>query len=1292
MLLTSVPALLGPPLSPSSFIPEPAPSLGSINPSAQPVDDGPIHPQCRRLAPPALPPPFFKSSFAPRTHEALPALSSPLPSLFRRPKILLPCSNQKKLIREIDSDLLAAMESHFPPHWFESAPLDEVGLEFELFLFNFLLERCGSVPLGHPKAAAPSSKRRPHRHRKLRRVKNRLKKIMAHHRKRNQLAEYAKARAEYSKISRQLSLLNKLLRLNEERNNAVRAQVAFNKDRFKYTKRLFDPASSSYCIDKSETESYFNEAYSDSSRSFSFSPPPNLPRPPPPTFPLEEPFESFPVFMGHLKKKSSGFSAGPYGVQYKVYKTFPCAAKKLFLLCKRCKRERRTPSSWGHAFMILLTKKNRPTNHAKHLRNIACASTAGKMFWSGMLSSLLPFLLENKYIDPSINKGGLPGVPGCLEHSWSFAEALRNAKHHKRQIVATITDIVNAYGTTKHNLIQFALAWYHVPPWFADIVFFYYDQLVAFVNTPDWDTSPFRYGIGVFQGCVIAMYLFILCYQLVIDFLKHSAIQPYTFKSSFSPPPSILQQAFVDDHKLLNCATTGAQFNLDLLCTILDWTKCFRLKPSGCYCFALGDRRAHGGSSYGVFDPLLKIGNEIVNFLGDDLHKLLGRLISSDASDKGAYAATVEFFTSALDTVDAAPLSGPSKAWIYQFYILAVLSWPFLIYPFSISNIAGDFEAPAARFLKKWYGLARPANPAVLFLPKSHSGLGLTSPVEHFKVLQVSAFHQLSHSSDPLISSLAASKSVEELRSAFWKPSKALSAAESIIDFNLKFGGHAGTAGLGFNPKKRKRKPGCSHLKERRAAISASIRSDEADSRVATLRSRPLSGNFLTWEDLAPSVLNWNNQILRMSEKQLSFLLNAQAQTLPDASNLRRWNCNATARCVLCGLPAATAKHTLSHCYIALIQGRFSWRHDNVLSALEPHVRGRVAKVNRSDPVLRKPIRFLPAGCLAPCRRWSRLASPSLLCCANDWEVQFDFDGNLVFPSVTGVTTALRPDIVIWSPSKKVIIWGELTCPLEERFLESQVIKLSRYMSLEIECRVRGWATHAFPFEVGCLGFVSNSSRKFLLALGISKSELKWAIWKMSEAARKSSCHIWHSRRNSKWIGPPLVPRKTSPQYDPSPPASSSSPCPAPLLPLPPPPFPPPFHLLPSSLQSKILENKKRALALRAKRKHAERVQKEKDDALLSRFERLCDNIDVELDAPVRPRLGAADVQLDELGWPVPSSNPNLRLWPTCVEPCISNLSLKDMPLSEINRLWFDDIKKKRLADPLSGLNALMRC
>ena len=71
-----------------------------------------------------------------------------------------------------------------------------------------------------------------------------------------------------------------------------------------------------------------------------------------------------------------------------------------------------------------------------------------------------------------------------------------------------------------------------------------------------------------------------------------------------------------------------------------------------------------------------------------------------------------------------------------------------------------------------------------------------------------------------------------------------------------------------------------------------------------------------------------------MSEAELSFILNAQAQSLPDPSNLRRWNCNA--RCLLCSKPATTAKHSLSHCPVALWKGRYTWRHDNVLLAMTP--------------------------------------------------------------------------------------------------------------------------------------------------------------------------------------------------------------------------------------------------------------------------------------------------------------------------------------------------------------------
>ena len=303
------------------------------------------------------------------------------------------------------------------------------------------------------------------------------------------------------------------------------------------------------------------------------------------------------------------------------------------------------------------------------------------------------------------------------------------------------------------------------------------------------------------------------------------------------------------------------------------------LRPDKCYAFALGDCRSRGGSSYGAFDPGLEINNEAIKFLGDSLHKFLGRLLSIDVTNKGAYKITVEIFSSALTTVDAAPITGPSKAWIYQFYILAVISWPFLIYPFSVSAIQKDFEAPAVRFLKKWYGLAKPANPAILFLPKSRNGLGLTSPVDKFKSLQVSALHQLHNSSDPLIATLAKSAVEHDSRSNSkqWKPATALSDAENILDFNLSFGGQTSSAGLGAGSSR-----GKLSLRERRSAIVDITRGHLADARVSPLRESPLSGNFLKWDSLIPSIPNWNHQIRYMSGAEVSFTLNAQTQSLPD--------------------------------------------------------------------------------------------------------------------------------------------------------------------------------------------------------------------------------------------------------------------------------------------------------------------------------------------------------------------------------------------------------------------------
>ena len=65
-------------------------------------------------------------------------------------------------------------------------------------------------------------------------------------------------------------------------------------------------------------------------------------------------------------------------------------------------------------------------------------------------------MVSNEYLRREQQKGFLYGVAGCIEHSFTLGEALKNAKQSQRQIVVSWIDLANAYGSVKHNLIQFA--------------------------------------------------------------------------------------------------------------------------------------------------------------------------------------------------------------------------------------------------------------------------------------------------------------------------------------------------------------------------------------------------------------------------------------------------------------------------------------------------------------------------------------------------------------------------------------------------------------------------------------------------------------------------------------------------------------------------------------------------------------------------------------------------------------------------------------------------------------------
>ena len=72
----------------------------------------------------------------------------------------------------------------------------------------------------------------------------------------------------------------------------------------------------------------------------------------------------------------------------------------------------------------------------------------------GILANrLAAFLLQNGYINTSIQKAGIPGFPGCVEHCAMIRHTIQEAKVNNNNLSVVWLDIANAYGSVPHKLI-----------------------------------------------------------------------------------------------------------------------------------------------------------------------------------------------------------------------------------------------------------------------------------------------------------------------------------------------------------------------------------------------------------------------------------------------------------------------------------------------------------------------------------------------------------------------------------------------------------------------------------------------------------------------------------------------------------------------------------------------------------------------------------------------------------------------------------------------------------------------
>ncbi len=192
----------------------------------------------------------------------------------------------------------------------------------------------------------------------------------------------------------------------------------------------------------------------------------------------------------------------------------------------------------------------------------------------------------------------------------------------------------------------------------------------------------------------------------------------------------------------------------------------------------------------------------------------------------------------------------------------------------------------------------------------------------------------------------------------------------------------------------------------------------------------------------------------------------------PSPANIHTWGLLDVPECKLCQI-RGTLEHILSCCSKTLGEGRYCWRHDQVLKALAESICTAIQH-GKTQATPKQSIIFIRVGQKA--QHHQPNSTGGLLTTARDWQLQVDLGRQLKFPA--NITTTLCPDMVLTSESTKQVVILEVTFPWEDRI-------------------------------VGCRGHLLLRTLKLL---GVKGLQSKRAIRNILEAAERASRWLWICR------------------------------------------------------------------------------------------------------------------------------------------------------------------------------------
>ncbi|XP_052217978.1 uncharacterized protein LOC127835582 [Dreissena polymorpha] len=352
-----------------------------------------------------------------------------------------------------------------------------------------------------------------------------------------------------------------------------------------------------------------------------------------------------------VKKARAASAPGPNAIPYKVYKMCPLLLKRLWSLLKVVWRKGDVPEAWKEAEGIF-TPKERNSKTVNQFRTISLLNVEGKIFFAILARRLTSFLTGNAYINTSVQKGGVPGFSGCIEHTSAITQLISEAKKGRKDLTVVWLDLANAYGSIPHQLIYTALRHYHVDGHIQKIITSYLDGIKLRFTVGDQLTRWQKLEKGIVTGCTVSVVLFIMGMNLLINAAQRETRGPKTESGIYLPS----SRGFMDDLTLTTTTHVQARWMLTALTDVASWG---RMKFKAAKSRSLVIKKGQTTERFKLY-----VQNEEIPSIVTSPIKCLGKWFDASLQDRDNVKNLKQQVEEGLKKIDRCGLPGKFKAWL----------------------------------------------------------------------------------------------------------------------------------------------------------------------------------------------------------------------------------------------------------------------------------------------------------------------------------------------------------------------------------------------------------------------------------------------------------------------------------------------------------------------------------------------------------------------------------------------------------------------------------------------------